>query len=108
MYESPSLNLLLAHIERIEEKLTHLVQQQQELNDLVSQQSILKEWYSTSELADIMGVKQYTVQERWCNQGRIECEKEPDSGKWRIPGPEVERLKNGGALLNRNSTSLFT
>ncbi len=70
--------------------------------------SCAKEWYSTSELANIMGVKQYTVQECWCNQGRIECEKEPDSGKWRIPGQEVERLKNGGALLSRNSTSPIT
>ena len=101
MYDSPSMAQLLAYVERIEEKLVRLTEQQQTLTELLSQQTILKEWYSTSELAELMGVKQYTVQERWCNQGRITCEKDPESGKWRIPGQEVERLKNGGALLSR-------
>jgi hypothetical protein len=40
----------------------------------------------------------YTVRERWCNEGRIECEKDPANGKWRIPGHEFRRLVGGGAL----------
>jgi hypothetical protein len=45
-----------------------------------------------------LGKSQYTIQERWCNDGRIECEKDPESGKWRIPGGEYRRLVGGGAL----------
>ena len=68
---------------------------------LLTRQQIEKEWYSTAELAEIMDVKQYTVQERWCNQGRIECMKD-DNGKWRIPGSEVRRLRGGGGLAPAN------
>ena len=31
----------------------------------------------------------FTIQERWCNDGRIECEKDPTSGKWRIPAMNI-------------------
>lgn len=55
-----------------------------------------KAWYSTSELAAAMGVSQYTVTERWANQGRIDAEKDPDTGRWRIPGREYRRLLGGG------------
>lgn len=58
----------------------------------------LKEWYTPNELAELMGRSSFTVREKWCNDGRIECEKNQDSGKWRIPGREVNRLLNGGGL----------
>jgi hypothetical protein len=58
----------------------------------------IKEWYTTAELAAALGKKPYTVQEKWCNAGRIECEKDRN-GKWRIPGHEYRRLKNGGGLM---------
>lgn len=57
-----------------------------------------KEWYTTTELAEAMGVSQYTVQAHWCANRRIECEKDPDTGKWRIPGREFQRLVKGGSL----------
>ena len=57
-----------------------------------------KQWYTTTELAQALKKSQFTVQERWCNDGRIECEKDPESGKWRIPGNEYQRLLGGGTL----------
>lgn len=57
-----------------------------------------KRYYSTNEVAERMGVAQYTVQQRWCNEGRIACEKDAYSGKWMIPGSELQRLENGGGL----------
>ena len=54
-----------------------------------------KDWYTTAELAGILGKSDYTIRERWCNEGRIDCEKD-EGGKWRIPGHEVERLRAGG------------
>jgi hypothetical protein len=60
-----------------------------------------KQWYTTTELAEAMKVSQYTVQEHWCNHGRIDCQKDPVSGQWRIPGREFRRLVKGGALKPR-------
>ena len=45
-----------------------------------------------------MGVTGHTIRGRWRNQGRIECEKDPATGKWRIPGRELELLRHGGSL----------
>ena len=72
-----------------------------EIHEVVMNERVEKEWYTTTEVAKLMAVAQYTVQERWCNQRRIECEKDPENGKWRIPGNEFRRLRNGGALMPR-------
>jgi hypothetical protein len=72
-----------------------------EIHEVVMNERVQKEWYTTTELAEAMGKSQYTVQERWCNDGRIDCEKDPETGKWRIPGHEYRRLKSGGGLLPR-------
>lgn len=56
----------------------------------------VKEWYSPGEVAEILGKSEFTVRERWCNSGRIECKK--DGANWLIPHHEVERLRNGGGL----------
>lgn len=56
-----------------------------------------REWYSTGDLAAALGVSQYTVQARWCAEGRIECQKDPLTNKWRIPAKEYERLVRGGS-----------
>jgi hypothetical protein len=90
---------LLQRIDSLDSQLREILVSQKQIFDMLSSQQVTKQWYTTSELAEIMGVKQYTVQERWCNKGRIECEKDPDSGKWRIPGHEVRRLKNGGGFV---------
>ncbi len=71
------------------------------VQELLRAQRVEKEWYTSSELADAMNVSRYTVQERWCNQGRIECEKDTDTGKWRIPGAEYRRIVEGGKLRPR-------
>lgn len=69
-----------------------------EVRDALLHQSVEREWYSTGELAVAMGVTVYTVTARWCSQGRVECEKDPESGRWRIPGHEYRRLVAGGPL----------
>jgi hypothetical protein len=89
---------IIGRIENVDRRLSEIAASQAELRQLITVERTEKEWYSTTELAEIMGVKQYTVQERWCNQGRIECDKDPDSGKWRIPGTEARRIRDGGSL----------
>ena len=83
--------LLGQRVASLDEKLT-------EVHQTIMAQRVQKEWYTTGELAEAMGKSQYTIQERWCNDGRIACEKDPESGKWRIPGHEYRRLVGGGAL----------
>lgn len=86
----------------LEQRMSALNDRVGEIHSMLANQRVEKEWYTTTELAEAMGMSQYTVQERWCNQGRIECEKAPDSGKWRIPGAEYRRLITGGVLHSRS------
>ena len=86
---------VLRQLHSMEEKIDGVQQ-------LLLSQRIEKEWYTSSELADAMNVSRYTVQERWCNQGRIDCEKDTDTGKWRIPGAEYRRIVDGGKLRPKN------
>ncbi len=89
--------MILQSLYAIERQVAELSGQLEAMKD-VSTTTSLKDWYTTSELAQAMGVAGYTVRERWCNQGRIVCEKDPATGKWRIPGHEYDRLRRGGRL----------
>jgi hypothetical protein len=83
----------------ISTKVEGLSNQLESVQDAISKLGVAKEWYSTSEVAEMKGVTRYTVQERWCNKGRIECEKDPNNiREWRIPGHEFERLRRGGRV----------
>ena len=81
------------------QRLAHLERLVSDIHEMIRGERVEKEWYNTNEVAKLMGVTQYTVQERYCNQGRIECEKDPDTGKWRIPGHEYRRLRTGHGFL---------
>jgi len=76
--------------------LTELKEDFADLRESVDAITAQKDFYSTRELAEMMGVTQHTVQVRWCAEGRIECVKDPMTGRWRIPGPEYDRLRRGG------------
>ena len=82
----------LAHLRQ----LVELPEQFAELRESVDAITVQKDFYSTREVADLMGVTQHTVQVRWCAEGRIEAEKDPATGHWRIPGHEYDRLRRGG------------
>jgi excisionase family DNA binding protein len=60
-----------------------------------------KDWYTTAEVAERMGVTDDTVRE-WCRLRRIRAEKR-QSGQgparpWMIAHPQLERLVNEGLL----------
>jgi hypothetical protein len=94
-------DLVLQAVLLLGQQVASLDKKLAEIHQVVLAQKVEKEWYTTSELAEALGKSQYTVQERWCNEGRIECEKDPENGKWRIPGCEFRRLVGGGALKPR-------
>ena len=61
----------------------------------------VKEWYSTHEVAEIVGASAYTVRE-WCRQGRVRAVKRASgSGRakpWMVSHVELTRLRNEGIL----------
>ena len=87
---------ILQTLTSLERRIAELTVHVEELSLSVSEITRTKDWYSTSEVAELTGVSRHTVQERWCNQGRIACTKDECTGRWRIPGHEYERLRRGG------------
>src|SRR5690242_2159846 len=65
------------------------------------QQRTVKHWYTTAEVAELLGRAEYTVRE-WCRQGRIRARKKPcgrgKGGEWLVSHEEVTRLHNEGLL----------
>lgn len=83
---------------RVNSLLLSVQQAYEVIAECLSTFNLDQEWYSPSEVAGLLGKSDYTIRERWCNGGRIECEKNVDTGKWQIPGHEVSRLLAGGQL----------
>ena len=87
------VSLLLQRLDRIEETLAALVARQ-----------AVKEWYSTDEVAILLGRAEFTVRE-WCRLGRVRAEKK-GSGRgryqsWVISHAELERFRRDGLLPER-------
>ena len=99
MLETQPSQDMAQRLARIEAKLDATTQVcERMLHGLLVERQNEKEWYRTDEVAEILGKSDFTVREKWCNQGRIEAVKDEESGKWKIPGHEVQRLRNGGNL----------
>lgn len=70
------------------------------LADLRSQQTI-RDWYSTDEVAKLLGKAEFTVRE-WCRLRRVRAEKR-GSGRgafkaWVVSHQELQRLQRDGLL----------
>jgi hypothetical protein len=81
---------LLNRLDRLESTLTQLVQQR-----------MVKDWYTTAELAAILDKAEFTVRE-WCRFGRIQAAKRPcgrgNSQEWIVCHEELVRYQNEGLL----------
>ena len=70
------------------------------LASLVEQRTI-KEWYSTAEVATLLGKAEFTVRE-WCRLGRVHAEKKKSgrgvAGEWIVSHAELTRIRNEGLL----------
>jgi hypothetical protein len=81
---------LTARLDRIEGMLVTLVERQ-----------VVKDWYSTEEVAQIVGKAEFTVRE-WCRLGRVLAEKRR-SGRgahpaWVISHQELMRYQKEGLI----------
>lgn len=81
---------LTARLARIEQTL-----------DLLVQQRTIKEWYSTAEVAKLLGKAEFTVRE-WCRLGRVHAQKKKSgrgvASEWIISHEELTRIRNEGLL----------
>jgi hypothetical protein len=87
---TPTHDELLARLQRIEALLASLIEQR-----------TIKEWYTTAEVASILGRAEFTVRE-WCRLGRVRAEKKQcgrgQAGEWIIGHAELTRVRNEGLL----------
>jgi len=83
---------LSERLERIETLLQSLIQER-----------TIKEWYSTAEVAKLLGKAEFTVRE-WCRLGRVNAEKKESgrglAGEWIISHEELTRIRNEGLLAD--------
>ena len=64
--------LILDKLQRIEDAIGQLLHQKAG-----------KEWYTTAEVAEIVGKSDYTVRE-YCRKGQIKAEKAPNGRGWLV------------------------
>ena len=76
-------------LEIIATRLSAIETAVKEIRQIVSGQHFEKDWYTTGELAEILGKSQYTIQERWCNEGRIECRKTQTTASGESPATKL-------------------
>ena len=74
------------------------------LNVLVEYRTV-KEWYTTAEVAKLLGKAEFTVRE-WCRLGRVLAQKKKcgrgASSEWIISHEELTRVRNEGLLPEAN------
>lgn len=90
--------------EQLDDLTTRLARIEQTL-DLLVQQRTIKDWYSTAEIAKLLGKAEFTVRE-WCRLGRVRAEKKQCgrgvAGEWVISQEELTRVRNEGLLPEPN------
>ena len=87
---TPTPEELVDRLDRIETLLASLVEQR-----------TVKEWYSTTEVARLLGRAEFTVRE-WCRLGRVHAQKKKSgrgvASEWIISHDELTRVRNEGLL----------
>jgi hypothetical protein len=77
-------------LQRIEEVLLCLVERR-----------TIKDWYTTAEVAELLGKAEWTVRE-WCRLGRVNAAKRAcgrgRSQEWIVSHAEIDRIRNKGLL----------
>ena len=77
-------------LEQIENALQRLLSERSE-----------QEYYSTKDLAEILGKAEFTVRE-WCRHGRVNAEKRRSgrgrSKEWMVSNSELQRIRSEGLL----------
>src|SRR5437899_2717695 len=89
-----------AVVDRLDEVLSRL-QKIESAVEVLTDHKTVKDWYTTTEAARLLGRARFTVRE-WCRHGRIEAAKRDCgrgiSSEWVISHEELTRIRNHGLL----------
>src|SRR5437762_3400931 len=92
-----------AVLQQLKEVLARLGRIEEDLSTIAGRQPT-KDWYTTAEVAPIVGKAEFTVRE-WCRLGRVRAEKRAcgrgSSQEWMISREELLRIRNEGLLPDR-------
>lgn len=84
------MQIVLDRLQNIEDALAILVEQR-----------TVKEWYTTAEVAKLLGKAEFTVRE-WCRLARVSASKKTcgrgSASEWIISHEELTRIRNEGLL----------
>lgn len=80
--------------EQVERVLQRLDRIEVAIGELLDQR-MAKEWYSTADVAKILGRSEYTVRE-WCRKRQVEAKKAPNGRGWLLSHAQLQRLRNFG------------
>jgi transposase len=89
-----------ANLDWVTQMFARLDKLENQLANLVAQRAV-KDWYSTDEVADILGKANFTVRE-WCRHQRVHCQKKSNGRgrhqSWVISHAELLRIQREGLL----------
>lgn len=95
------LTVISTALESLADRIGGIEAMLQELHASNERQAVEKEFYTTAEIAKLLGKRPYTVRE-WCRLCRVRAER-THAGRghydeWRIAHAELVRLQNEGLL----------
>ena len=86
---------------RLEARLVGLEHFLERILSTVTAKVMVKDWYSTTELAQLLNRRPYTVRE-WCRLGRVNASRthagRREVEEWRVSHQELQRIQNEGLL----------
>ena len=92
---------LIRKIVSFDKRLERLETMIEDLHELAKNATPTKDWYSVSEVADVLGRAEFTVRE-WCRLGRVHAAKREcgrgNSQEWIVSHEELIRIQNDGLL----------
>ena len=101
--ERESLVAMIRVLLSIDDRLSRFEPMVAELHQIAKESTPVKEWYSVSEVAGILGKAEFTVRE-WCRLGRVNASKRDcgrgKSQEWIVSLEELKRIQNEGLLAD--------
>lgn len=86
---------------RVDNGLEQRLDRMEAMLERLVRERTIKEWYSTAEVAQLVGKAEFTVRE-YCRLGRINARKRPcgrgRSQEWIVSHAELQRIRNEGLL----------
>jgi len=85
----------------LESRLSKIETVVEAIFEILTNRQKIKDWYTVSELAKILGRSEFTIRE-WCRLGRVFASKRAagrgSSKEWIVSNEELDRIQNEGLL----------